>query len=121
MKDQNIFDESLLLSRNSEIHDMKDADIYELALEIDKAAFAANRNTKAAESATSFAVLDAWTCGAMLQIAKQQLEPPEFNQWVEDVFGNLGMSMETAMKHMHLAERFPDAKNLLNVKHDGLL
>lgn len=108
-----ILSDKVISLRNSERALMEHSNLKELAFIIQQSANDAASHAADALASVSMAVINAWTCGSALNMAKLQLEHGEFTKWVEDKFSRIPLSLRTAQRYMQLAKRYASVEKLI--------
>lgn len=104
--------EETIKTRSAILAAMKIADLKELVTSIDQFAEEADGHAGDARESRSLAILSAWSCGALLNIAKGQIQHGEFKKWRDNNFPSR-FSERTAQRYMKLADRFSCVEKLI--------
>lgn len=99
--------------RNKERALMEHANLKELATIIQQSGDDAAAHTTDALASASMAIINAWTCGSALIIAKLQLDHGEFTTWVENKFSKIPLSLRTAQRYMQIAKKYESLEHLI--------
>ena len=108
-----ILSEDVLIERNRKVKLMKEASISELASSIASSALDAERMVCDTMASAGLAILEAWTCGYLLNLAKVQVMHGDFQKWVRELGSRSEMNLRTAQRYMQLAKSCPDARDLI--------
>ena len=91
---------------------MEAADLKELATSICEFAEEADGHAHDAKASGSMALLSAWSCGVLLNIAKGKSKHGEFEKWRDKNFSSR-FGERTAQRYMLLADRFSCVEKLI--------
>ena len=92
---------------------MEKASLEELAAAITISAEEADTHAEDALGSACLAVVSAWNCGGLLNIAKKQIRHGEFQEWFNDMIRVPGFSLRTAQRYMKLARSQPRIEELI--------
>jgi len=106
-------DPEVVSRRNRERDIMEHADLEELAIQIRQRGEEADRHRTDALASAVLAMLNAWTCGSMLNIAKSKLNHGEFIPWLTRELENTSFEIRTAQRYMQIAKRFSCVEDLV--------
>lgn len=99
--------------RNQMPLDMKEAGLDEIAAVVAENAIEADQHVTDTLTSGTQALLSAWTCGALLNIAKGKLKHGEFGKWLGGTLQGTECSIRTAQRYMQLAERYKRVEDLI--------
>jgi hypothetical protein len=100
-------------NRNQDLVKMAKSDQFELAAAIIINAQEAELYTRNALGNASLAVVSAWNCGGLLNIAKKRMKHGEFQQWFRDMIRIPSLGLRTAQRYMKLAKLNPRLEDLI--------
>ena len=110
-----LLNEETIRTRNAILEAMKNADLEALAASINEHAEEADSNAHDALVSGSLALLSAWTCGVLLNIAKGKIKHGEFLDWLEKNYSSR-FGVRTAQRYMILADKFSCLEDLIKWK-----
>lgn len=105
--------EGVVRDRNQDLVKMEKASLEELAAAITISAEEADTHAEDALGSACLAVVSAWNCGGLLNIAKKQIRHGEFQEWFNDMIRVPGFSLRTAQRYMKLARSQPRIEELI--------
>lgn len=106
-------DERVLRSRNRDLVKMEKADLLDLTAAIIVNADEAEEHANNALGSACLAVVSAWNCGGLLNIAKMRIKHGEFQQWFNDTIRVPSLGLRTAQRYMKLAKSHPRVDDLI--------
>jgi hypothetical protein len=107
-----ILSDDTIQTRNAILTAMEAADLKELATSICEFAEEADGHAHDAKASGSMALLSAWSCGVLLNIAKGKSKHGEFEKWRDKNFSSR-FGERTAQRYMLLADRFSCVEKLI--------
>lgn len=100
-------------NRNQNLVKMEKADLYELAAAIIINAEEAETHMGDTLQSACLAVVSAWNCGGLLNVAKKRTKHGEFQKWFEDTIRVPSLGLRTAQRYMQLAKKHPRLEDLI--------
>lgn len=105
--------ERVIQNRNQDLVKMEKADLEDLAAAIIINADETNEQAENALGSACLAVVSAWNCGGLLNIAKKRMKHGEFQQWFKSKIRVPSLGPRTAQRYMKLAKIHPLLEDLI--------
>ena len=105
--------EKVIRDRNQDLVKMEKAELDELAAAIIINAEDANDQAMETLGCACLAIINAWNCGSLLNIAKKRTKHGDFQKWFRDTIRTPHLHLRTAQRYMKLAKRHSRLEDLV--------